>query len=294
MPAKTDTKITPVTVTRGSEPTSLSQKLHWIAGTFKGRKTIELPSIFTQNFVPCKGYLNYSTGSLFDDGRKTYSTPGRPEWGTHMIWSGQACDACPIDPIDLVDALLTRDFSFTRLDMAIDVKNANLRPSRATEEIEHGRIKTSAKQYPAWHNAGAQGYTQYVGKKSSEIYLKLYDKAAEMGIDGDHTRIELTVRAKRANIAAREMVQRRDFRGMVVSFADFPQWNEWRAAFSVAPVKLPADRVTSSTKTWLLRACAPALAKQMIVDGEDGFYFKFLDAVREYYRQLSNSVQTVH
>lgn len=294
MPDNTDVKKTPVTVTRGSKPTILSQKVDWIAGTFRGRKTHELALNLTQSYEQCKGYLNYSDGSLFEDGRKMFTSPSHPEWGVHMVWSGTACANCPVDPIHLICALICADFSFTRIDLAIDVKNANLMPSQATEEIKNGRIKTRAKECPAWFDVAGKGYTQYIGKKSSEIYMRIYDKAAEMGIDEDYTRIELVVRSERADKAARQAILRRDFRGLVVSFADFPEWDEWNKAMATTPIKLPSERKETATRKWLIEQCTPALAREIMkTDGID-FYEKFKSAVMIELEHLSNDRHTVH
>lgn len=287
-------KTTPVPVTRGSKPTILSQKVDWIAGTFRDRKAHELALNLTQNYVQCKGYLNYSDGTLYEDGRKRYTAPDHPEWGVHMVWSGTACSNCPVDPIHLICALICANFSFTRIDLAIDIKNANLLPSRATEEIKNGRIKTRAKECPAWYDAAGTGYTQYVGKKSSEIYLKLYDKAAELGTNEDHTRVELTVRSDRADKAARQAILRRDFRGMVVSFADFPEWDEWNKAMATTPIKLPSERKETATRKWLIEQCVPALAREIMLENGSDFYERFKAATMIKLEQLSRNVQTVH
>jgi len=284
-------KMTPVPVTRGSDPQSLSQKVHWIAGTFKRFTPVELPSILSQKFIPTKAFNGYTVGSLFDDGHKVFQNPERPEMGVHFQWDGDACDACPIDPTDLIIELQRAKFAFTRIDMAIDAVGFNLRPQRATEEINNGRVKTLAKKCPFWGDPRDPGYTQYVGKKTSEIFVKLYDKAAEMGVSGDHARIELTVRYDRANKAAQTLVSNRDFRGLVVAYVDFPEWETWREIMAVTPTKLPAERKTSQTKLWLLRSAASALAKQMVLDGDDTFYFQFLDAVRVFHQQFSDQVQ---
>lgn len=289
-----DEKKTPVPVTRGSKPEILSQSIDWIAGTFRGRETHKLALNLTQNFVPCKGYLNYSEGTLFEDGRKMFVSPGHSEWGVHMVWSGDACANCPVDPIHLVCALVCSGFSFTRIDLAIDVKNCNLMPSQATEEIKNDRIKTRAKECPAWFDVAGKGYTQYIGKKSSEIYMRIYDKAAELGTDEDHTRVELVVRSGRANKAARQAILRRDFRGMVVSFADFPEWHEWNKAMATTPIKLPSERKETATRQWLINQCVPALAREIMLEDGSAFYEKFKDAVMTRLEQMSNERQTHH
>ena len=213
MPTHID-KMTPVPVTRGSGTPILSQKLHHIEGTFKKGNAVSVPDILPSKFVECRAFNGYTVGSLYEDGRILMTNPNRPEMGAHLLWHGQACDNCPIDHIWLLNHLREAGFSFTQLDLAIDAINFNLRPQQATEELKHGRCKTRAKLSPRRDDPRDPGYTQYVGKKTSEIFLKLYDKAEEMGIDADHCRIELTVRHGRANKAAWQIVHGVDFRSL--------------------------------------------------------------------------------
>lgn len=293
MPSSTD-KMTPVPVTRGSGNPILSQKLHWIEGTFKIGKEVSLPQTLSSKFVETRAFNGYTVGSLYEDGRILMTNPGRPEMGAHILWQGDACDKIPMDQKELIAHLQTAHFSFTRIDMAIDAINCNLRPQQATEEIKHGRCKTRAKKAPRRDDALEPGYTQYVGGKASEIFLKLYDKAEEMGVIGDHTRIELTARQRRADKAAWEIVRGTDFRAMVVAFADFPDWREWRDIMEICPVKLPAERQETNTERWLLDACAPALARVIYFASNTDFYERFKDAVMTNLEQLSTGERNVH
>lgn len=289
-----DTKKTPVTVTRGSGNQFLSQKLHWIEGTFKKGNEVSLPQTLPLKFVETRAYNGYTVGSLYEDGRILMTNPERPEMGAHLLWQGQACDDCPIDHKTLINHLREAKFSFSRLDMAVDVIGFNLRPERATEEIDAKRCKTRAKCAPRQDDALQSGYTQYVGKKTSEIFLKLYDKAAEMGVNEDHCRIELTARQSRADQAAWQIVSGVDFRQMVVAFADFPAWREWKEIMDVIPVKLPAERHETATEQWLLGACAPALARVIYFASNTEFYEKFKDEVMQCLVEFSNGRRTVH
>lgn len=287
-------KKTPVAVTRGSGNQILSQKLHWIEGTFKKGNEVSLPQTLPSKYVETRAFNGYTVGSLYEDGRILMTNPERPEMGAHLQWSGDACDACPIDHKTLVNHLLGANFSFTRLDMAIDVIGFNLRPQDATEEIENGRHKTRAKTAPRTNDVAGTGYTQYVGKKTSTLFLKLYDKAAEMGTDEDHTRIELTARHSRAGHAARQIVSGVDFRQMVVAYADFPLWREWKEIMDVVPVKLHEKRRETSTEQWLLGACAPALARVIYFASNTDFYEKFKDEVMQCLLEFSDGRRTVH
>lgn len=284
----------PPALTGGSGNQILSQKLHWIEGTFKSGNAVSVPDILTSKFVECRPFKSYAVGSLYEDGRILLTHPDRPEMGQHLVWQGQACDNCPIDHIWLLNHLITAKFSFTQLDMAIDVINFNLRPQQSTEELAHDRCKTRAKKSPRRDDPRDKGYTQYVGKKTSEIFLKLYDKAEEMGIVADHTRVELTVRQARADKAARQIVHGTDFRSMVVAFADFPAWREWKAIMDVIPVKLPAERHETNTERWLLEQCAPALARVIYFASNTTFYERFKETVMADLEQLSSGERTVH
>lgn len=305
-----DEKTTPVLVTRGSKPSQnaeflpqndekqqnvfSSQKLHWIEGTFKSRTAINVPSILTQEHVESRPLNGYAVGSVYEDGRRLDVHPGRPEMGSHMTWNGTACDNCPMDCIDLVAYLQAANFTFTRLDMAIDAIGFNLKPKHATREVKYGRCKTRAKGFPIRNDARKVGYTQYVGEMSSEIFIRIYDKAAEMGIDADHTRVELVARRSRANKAAKEIVRGTDFRSLVVAYADFPAWREWKRVMASNPVKLPSKRKETNTERWLLDQCAPSLARVVFLQGNSEFYERFKDEVTRQLVELSNNRQTVH
>ena len=294
MTANADTKKTPVPVTRGSGNPVLSQSLHWIEGTFRKGTKVSLPETLPSKFVETRGMQGYTSGSLYEDGRLLLTNPERPEMGTHILWTGSACDTCPMDQKELVNHLGKAGFSFTRIDMAIDAYNFNLRPQQATEELRNGQCKTRAKLYPTYSDPLDPGYTQAIGKYSSEISLKLYDKAVEMGVFADYCRVELTVRQKRADNAAREIASGTDYRAMVVSFADFPLWSEWKTVMDAVPVKLPSQRHETSTERWLLGACAPALARVIYFASNTDFYEKFKDAVMMNLEELSNGTKTVH
>jgi len=308
MPENTDVKTTPVLVTRGSKPSQIadflsqndekkqnvfsSQKLHWIEGTFKSRTAINVPSILTQERTETRPLNGYSVGTVYADGRRLDVHPGRIEMGSHLTWNGTACDNCPMDCIELVAYLQAANFTFTRLDMAIDAFGFKLKPKHATRELKYGRCKTRAKDSDRRDDPRQVGYTQYVGKMSSEIFLRIYDKAAEMGTDEDHTRIELVARRGRANKAAREIVRGTDFRSLVVAYADFPSWREWRRVMASTPVKLPSERTQTNTERWLMDQCAPSLARVVFLTGDTEFYERFKDEVTRQLVELSNNRQT--
>lgn len=294
MVGNTEQKTAPVTVTRGLNTGFFSQKVDWLEGTFKKGTPVNLPTILSQNYVETKAFNGYTTASLYSDKRVLMSNPDRPEMGNHIVWNGEACGLCPIAPENLITYLFKVGFSFTRIDFAVDLINCNIDPSRATKEITDGDVKTRAQQFPFWADAKGKGYTQYIGKKASEVYVRIYDKAAEMGIEQDHTRVELVVRHGRANQAAQAVSYGSDFRGMVISFVNFEKWSEWNKAMDVPEIKLPKEQKIGNTEKWLLDSCAPALARTIFLSGNVDFYEQFKDEVMHRLEQLSKNRQTVH
>lgn len=292
--ANAEQKSAPVTVTRGLNTGFFSQSVDWLEGTFKKGTPVNLPTILSQNYVETKGFNGYTVASLYEDKRVLMHNPERLEMGAHMVWNGEACGRCPMPLIDLISHLAGVGFYFTRIDFAVDLINCNIDPAQATEEITNGRCKTRALQFPFWSDAKSKGYTQYIGKKASEVYARIYDKAAEMGIKQDHVRVELVVRHGRANYAARTLSHGTDYRGLVVSFVNFEKWSEWSKAMDVPEFKLPKEQKIGNTEKWLLDACAPALARVIYFHPKGDFFQKFTQAVTDRLSELSNSRQTVH
>lgn len=260
---------------RGVEKQSVSCSVHWIEGTFKRGTTLKYPKRLTPEFQECRAMSGYTSGTLYRDGRKQYVNPSRPEMGVHVTWSGTACEQCPVNLLHLIKFLFLAGFSFTRLDLAIDAKNHGLKPSDATKEIENGNYKTRAKSFPLWHDAKSPGYTQYVGKKSSEIYLRIYDKAAEMGILADHTRVELILKHERAQQAAASYISCGDFRPLVQGFVSFPEWKVWAEIMGANVVKIPSDKQETNTQLWLLNVVVPSLAREIVLAHDHSFWFRF-------------------
>lgn len=287
-------KSAPVTVTRGLNTGFFSQNVDWLEGTFKKGTPINLPTILSQNYIETKAFNGYTVGSLYEDKRILMHNPERPEMGAHILWNGEACGRCPMPLIELIQYLAGVGFYFTRIDFAVDLINCNIDPAQATEEITNGDCKTRAHQFPFWADAKDKGYTQYIGKKASEIYARIYDKAAEMGVEQDHVRVELVVRQGRANYAARSLSSHTDYRGLVLSFVNFEKWSEWGKAMDAPEIKLPKEQKIGNTEKWLLDACAPALARIIFLSPKGDFFSKFTDEVERRLLELSNNRQTVH
>jgi len=260
---------------------SVSLSIDWIEGTYKTNEARRpMPLILTEECEECTGFHGYTNAAQYRDGRLEMWHSTRPEMGLHIQWNGTAMRSVPVDGLSLVAYLEATGFSFTRLDLAVDIRGHNFKPQRATEEIANGDYICRARKFPQWGDPANPGYTQYVGKRPSEIYLCIYDKAAEMGLQSDHTRVELRCGGKRANTAAKTILRGVDFRQLVLGFVRFPKWSQWGEIMGADAVTIPAEKKDSATKAWLLSQCAPALARILDDDENDEFWFKFLAQVQ--------------
>jgi hypothetical protein len=258
---------------------SVSLSLDWIEGTFPQNVKVAFPDEFSKDYHECRPLNGYTEGSKFTDGRVLLTSLSRPDMGTHVIWSGGTLPDCPIPALGLVHWLSRAGFRFSRLDMAIDVRGWMLKPRHATQHIVAKDIITRARKCPRNDDPMFGGYTQYVGKRTSSLFLRIYDKAAQMGEKSDWTRLELVSSGKRANVAGAAIIRGEDYRGMVSGFVRFPKWKKWNQIMAVDAVSIPSPKKLPSTELWLLNQAAPALAKILSDKPDNTFLNVFLDAV---------------
>lgn len=263
----------------------LSQHVDWLAFTVPYWARFELPLWMSKPTKAIKARNGYNVAFENDMGVKIYQHDKRPEMGTHVVLSGSVMAAYVERETELLKWVIAGGFKVTRIDMALDVKDSDFRPELVTRKIEKHEHRTHARNFPLWKDAIGRGFTQYIGKKSSETFVRIYDKAAEMAISGNWTRIEITFTGSRALSATKTYMESKDCRGLVRGFVDFPTWEQWRKIMSSDVQKITVEKTISDTRKWLLGQCAPALAKEMIKDGDDTFYFMFIQRVRDSYNE---------
>mgnify|MGYP002477234557 CR=1 FL=1 len=90
------------------------------------------------------------------------------------------------------------------------------------------------------HKSAKRGKPQersvYFGQRCSDSHLIIYDKAAEQGVEGHWTRVELRFRNKRATAAGRLFVDlgddvgsvSREFAGILRGYLEFKEWGPTR------------------------------------------------------------------
>jgi hypothetical protein len=215
----------------------------------------------------------------------------------HVVLPGEVCAV----GVDALLQLLTRlrmwssRFTVARLDLAVD--GVPFKPADAYAAVLAGHVVSWVRRgrdgtvSHVWHasNREGEGTTLYIGRRSSQRFMRIYDKRGP-------TRVELELKDTYADAAARELVERRGddqeltrfVIGCLREFCDFGVQDgahgsrdavllPWWAAF-VGEVerigKLVTDRrealSVDRTLRWVDRAVVPSLAMIVACYGDAG------------------------
>lgn len=266
---------------RGVEK-NVSACIDWISATFKKGTEVKYHDQLSTKKTEFKPFNAYNVAVRYEDGRIELSHTVRKEMGTHVIASGDCIRKMPISAEDYLLALLAANAVITRIDVSVDIKNTTLSVDRARCEIGQNRHKTRSRECPYWDDSCKnKGKTQYIGKKSSTVFTRIYDKAKEMGIEGlKWTRVETVFQAEKAVSAAQLVAAGVRLQALIKGHIDFPHWRKWQTCMDAEAITVKYELKDTNTQKWLLMTCAPALAREIHLAGDDDFYFRFIDAVK--------------
>ena len=277
----------------------ITHKIDWIAATLPEKMTTEftLSSYVSLALKVGRGVWARSGGmhgyKLCIDQPTTGIVArgnGNDDAGSHIILSGSTLTtlAETISPDKLIANLVGAQARFARIDLAIDiVGDARANIPELHRRFLDGQCTTKSRKL-SLVQSGADGHTMYVGGRTSERFIRIYNKAAERRASGvqsaeEWIRIELELKGLRANMCAKSIASPDNSVGDVIAahikdFIDFdlPWWGEATSGKSIEMQQ--SARKLSDTETWLLEQVAPALARQMIKDAN--FHLRFMDAVR--------------
>lgn len=264
----------------------LSYTVHWNTEAlhrFRKAFNLDLAAAALTNqtgaWVPEKPLHGYAQAVSFasSSGLRVMASKPNSPMGIHVSWSGSALQE--VNPRAVLRAALAMGANITRIDIAIDTPSE---PTWASFEVAwvNGEVTTRARDYRQIKSN--RGRTFYVGSRTSEKFLRIYDKAAESGIGGPLTRIELECKHDYADGVARHIdANGYDyFADIIKGFCDFPTLSWWRDNMT-SPTLLegiPKKEKRSDTFAWLMEQVAPSAARLMVNDHE-----KFVSFLRKVY-----------
>jgi len=151
----------------------------------------------------------------------------------------------------------------TRLDFAIDIYNAGSVPE-FLEGCKSREIKTRGKIINYEAITGKRGHTVYVGAETSELRMRVYDKAAQTGnYDSIWTRIELQARGDYAMALKNDMNNKSVAVGgteRINKFCDATCLDWWDYAIDSRGVPSSGYKQTDANwREWALNTVLPSL-----------------------------------
>lgn len=262
----------------------MNYTLDWLSGTDKSvRDKSELRAMAraltgSTQFRDAKGHYGYSV-AVADANGVIFESGGRADMGTHVLASGLSLSSISLRK-DGMDRLMKMINAIVpaRIDLAVDTDSDWSRAFAA--KLQSGDYDSRSR---AWSVIESQdgGLTAYVGSRSSERFMRVYNKGAEQNLsDVPWTRIEIetkraTAKHVKGTIMARGMAEAA--RGWIGGFVkvDLPEFNQ---AIQGQAIYVPSQKGSTNTRRWLIEVCAPAMAR-LIAEGDESIFSDFAHAV---------------
>lgn len=191
--------------------------------------------------------------------------------GWHYIYSGSALknlDEAFQDGGQHVLSYHSREgHKCTRIDLAIDVYDEPKLLPRLKAMSERHEWMGTAHSSTTIQSSDGKGLTIYVGSRTSERFVRMYDKAAQLGQIGDWTRIETEVKGDSARAIARAILGAGDSglslvaQSVISRVCEFP-CEAWYSVFDGEKMEIGTPKVEEKqTEAWILGQVATAIAK---------------------------------
>jgi hypothetical protein len=208
---------------------------------------------------PRWGYLQAWRDAL--TGAVTQYHAGRPDMGLNVIYPGKSLSL--LNWRDVLRHSLEKEGRPTRIDLTVDVRNPEFDLPYLYDHVVGGEIISSARNHRYITSSG--GDTLYVGSRTSEKMLRVYDKGAEQGGQpGVWFRVELEMKGNAARWAAPVLLDASAERVMAIitGFFDAPKHPGWVAAIhsAIPAERIPSDKSRPDTEAWLMTLVAKTLA----------------------------------
>jgi hypothetical protein len=193
--------------------------------------------------------------------------------GIHIIFGGAALRAIfgrgGVQPAEILSDALELGGRVTRLDLAKDAKSEAVNMEKIWNTLEAGEFSGTARKHAQMRGLNA-GHTIYIGSRTSERFIRLYDKAAELGVMGmDWKRLELELKGQCARAAATAIVNgqglSRPFDAHVndmVKLVNEPDWEKFFPNYDPG-FSMPKTEKMTDREAWILSQVLPAVREHI-------------------------------
>lgn len=215
--------------------------------------------------------FGYRQARKFPSGMMVMFDGSTSTMGWHYVYSGSAIKTLDETFQDGGQHILNwhvgQGHKCTRIDLAVDVYDAPTLLPVLKDSAEHHEWYGTAHSATTIQSSDGKGLTIYVGSRSSERFVRIYDKAAQLGKQGDWTRIEAEIKGDSARQVARAIVELNTgglsmvANGVINRVCTFP-CASWEAVFDGEKMEIGTPKVEEKkTEEWILGQVASAVAK---------------------------------
>lgn len=261
----------------------LAEKIDWIAYTQKTDSEWCFPAYIDNHWKKISPLRNYTSGEENKQGIKRFWNTINPYQGKQVLLSGTASSMLGENTENFLRWVSSQGWKPTRLDYSLDILHSNFNLRVIVPQLRERKVITHARQIPRYTDEWKQGFTQYIGTKTSETYTKVYDKAVEQKANHPWVRIETTYQGDRAEASLQAYLQCGSTRPLIKRHVHFPEWRAWNRVMSSAVVKLIAPTRETRTRAWLLSQVAKSIAREIAMDDDQQFLFQMIGRIREEY-----------
>lgn len=194
-------------------------------------------------------------------------SPNEERMGFHVIVGGSVLRH--INAEGMLKYAAYQNGRITRLDVALDV-GTDFDFRAFYDACNAGQLDTKARKCSVIESNS--GTTVYIGSRSSESMLRVYNKAAEAGLADPLTRIELEIKGQRANAVAQYLCKHglTDIPAIIRAFCDWPTNPLWTEIFAgIAKVGMPKAERQPDREKWIREQVRPALITAMREDSTE-------------------------
>lgn len=220
--------------------------------------------------------FGYTEGVINQAGAVVMRNVNRVDMGVHVGYSGKTLNTyreAGISSLEIVRWHIARGATFSRIDLAYDLRDTDMRPETLYIDLNLGLAVTTAKTFNLiTGNDG--GSTLYIGSRQSEAFVRIYDKGVESGTRERWIRVELELKSSKAQFAAYTMANEPDDsaykwgQSWLAAFVNF-QDETWQALMAAEAIPLAsANKPEKDTRKWLTETVAPSIARYVNRTGD--------------------------
>lgn len=213
----------------------------------------------------------------YRSGAKLYPA-GRLYWhgaersrGSYLVMAGEDLavfrDVHKVTDQQFLQKMMLSSQTVSRLDFCTNIEAGHPRETR--KQFKQGKAKTRVKTCLRNDETGKRnGYTMYFGAHGSDKMLRVYDKIAQLRLDGGvWTRIELQLRNEPAQKMA-EIMRGEDLKAAgktaIRDFVDFPELPWYQLAVQSDNIEMNlTPRKETNFMRWLNEQVGPGIEKRI-------------------------------